>query len=116
MMLDLYTNIKKMRISLGMTQSELAKKLGYADKSMIAKIEKGLVDRPQSKIFSFAAVLGTTASELMGSIEDEAEINAYVLAQIAVDEELMTYVRKLCELTETGKQKVYGYIDSLTNK
>ena len=31
-------NIKKLRLGVGMTQAELAKKVGYADKSMIAKI------------------------------------------------------------------------------
>ena len=49
-----------------MTQTDLALKMGYADKSMIAKIEKGNVDLPQSKILAFANVLETTPSELMG--------------------------------------------------
>lgn len=62
----LYKNIKERRIQLGLTQSELANKLGYADKSAIAKIEKGLVDLPQSKIKAFADVLETTPAELMG--------------------------------------------------
>ena len=43
-MLQIYSNIKTRRKQLGYTQTELAKKLGYADKSMIAKIEKGQVD------------------------------------------------------------------------
>lgn len=65
-MLQLYKNIKKQRQLLNMTQSELAKKLGYADKSMIAKIEKGIVDLTQSKILAFADALETTPEELMG--------------------------------------------------
>lgn len=65
-MSDLYKNIKNRRIELGMTQTQLAKELGYADKSMIAKIEKGIVDLPQSKILGFAEVLGITPSALMG--------------------------------------------------
>ena len=39
-MLQLYKNIKKRRLELQLTQTDLATKLGYADKSMIAKIEK----------------------------------------------------------------------------
>lgn len=66
MMIQLYNNIKKRRIELGMTQSELASKLGYADKSMIAKIEKGSIDLPQSKIMAFADALLISASDLMG--------------------------------------------------
>lgn len=65
-MLELYKNIKRRRQQLKMTQTDLALKMGYADKSMIAKIEKGNVDLPQSKILAFANVLETTPGELMG--------------------------------------------------
>ena len=65
-MLELYKNIKTRRQQLKMTQTDLALKMGYADKSMIAKIEKGNVDLPQSKILAFANVLETTPGELMG--------------------------------------------------
>lgn len=64
-MLELYKNIKRRRQQLKMTQTDLALKMGYADKSMIAKIEKGNVDLPQSKILAFANVLETTPGELM---------------------------------------------------
>ncbi|MBE5035527.1 LexA family protein [Gallibacter intestinalis] len=65
-MLQLYANIKNRRIELGMTQSDLANKLGYADKSMIAKIESGKVDLSQSKIVAFADALNIKPSDLMG--------------------------------------------------
>lgn len=63
---ELYTNIRNRRIRLGMTQTELAEKVGYSGKSMIAKIESGTVDLSRSKIFEFAEALNTTASALMG--------------------------------------------------
>lgn len=59
-------NIKNRRIELGMTQEELAEKLGYTSKSSIAKIETGKNDVTQSKIVAFAKVLQTTPSYLMG--------------------------------------------------
>lgn len=62
----LYINIKARRNELQLTQTDLAKKLGYADKSMIAKIEAGSVDLSQSKILAFAEALNTTPSWLMG--------------------------------------------------
>ena len=65
-MLELYNNIKKRRLELGMTQAELGAKAGYSDNSMIAKIEKGKVNLPQSKIEEFAKALHTTAPKLMG--------------------------------------------------
>lgn len=65
-MLELYKNIKKYRIESKLTQQELAEKAGYKDKSMIAKIEKGLVDLPQSKIITFADILEVEPRDLMG--------------------------------------------------
>lgn len=83
-MLQLYKNIKARRNELNMTQIDLAEKLGYADKSMISKIEKGLVDLPQSKILAFAEVLKVTPGELMGldgtenqSARKGVQINVY---------------------------------------
>ena len=72
-MQKLYINIKSRRIELGLTQDELAKKMGYADKSMIAKIEAGIIDLPQSKIEAFAQALKTSPSWLMGWDEEENE-------------------------------------------
>ena len=65
-MLDLYKNIKKYRTEQNITQQQLALKAGYKDKSMIAKIEKGLIDLPQSKIIAFADIFGIEPGELMG--------------------------------------------------
>lgn len=59
-------NIMERRKALGMTQEELAKKMGYKSKSTINKIENGTNDIPQSKIAKFAGVLETTPAYLMG--------------------------------------------------
>lgn len=81
-MISLYKNIKKRRTELGMTQDELAKKLGYmSGKSMIAKIEAGKVDLPQSKIVEFANALHTTPGDLLGSIEEDSFVNEEELAR-----------------------------------
>ena len=66
-------NIMAMRKRLGLTQEELAKKMGYKSKSTINKIEMGINDIPQSKIVKFAEVLGTTPAFLMGWKEQEEE-------------------------------------------
>ena len=59
-------NICQIRKRLGMTQEELAIKMGYKSKSTINKIELGINDIPQNKILKFAEVLGTTPAYLMG--------------------------------------------------
>lgn len=58
--------IKKLRTELKLSQTELALKVGYTDKSAIAKIEAGKVDLPQSKIVAFAKVLNVTPCYLFG--------------------------------------------------
>lgn len=65
-MLQLYKNIKQRRLELGLSQTELAKLVGYADKGMISRIENGKVDLPQSQIEKFAIALQTSPSYLMG--------------------------------------------------
>lgn len=70
-MMKLYENIKTRRIELGLSQTDLAELTGYADKSAISKIEKGLRDIPQSKLVAFAKALKTTPSDLLGSTEDD---------------------------------------------
>ena len=72
-MLQLYKNIKARRLDLGMSQTELAKKCGYTDRSSIAKVESGQVDLPQSKIKVFADALGVSMSDLMGTIDDNMD-------------------------------------------
>lgn len=67
-MLDLYKNIRKYRIEKEMSQAELAALTGYTDRSSIAKIEKGEVDLPQSKIILFAKALNVPAGTLMGDV------------------------------------------------
>lgn len=66
----LYINIKNRRLQLGMSQEELAEKMGYTSRSSIAKIEAGVNDIPQSKIEAFAKALHTTPRFLMGWEDD----------------------------------------------
>ena len=64
--MTIYDRIKLRREELGMSQQELAYKLGYKSRSTINKIELGLRDINQSKISEFAIALSTTPAYLMG--------------------------------------------------
>lgn len=64
-------NILAARKRAGLTQEELALRMGYKSKSTINKIELGINDIPQSKIIKFAEVLGTTPGALMGWVSEE---------------------------------------------
>lgn len=63
--------IKQRREQLGLSQDELAKKLGYSSRSTINKIEKEINDITQSKIVAFADALETTPAFLMGWEDEE---------------------------------------------
>ena len=67
--------IKKRREELGLSQEELADKLGYKSRSSINKIELGLSDIPFSKIPLFAKALEIEPEILMGW-EDKKEENS----------------------------------------
>lgn len=68
--MELYQRIKKRREELGLSQEELAKKMGYKSRSSINKIEMGENDIPQSKIIHFARALNTSPAYLMGWTEE----------------------------------------------
>lgn len=80
-MLQLYKNIKKERLRLKFTQSDLAEKLGYADKSMIAKIEAGKIDLPQSKILAFAEALNIDPGDLMGWDSEKSNVEPVLIGK-----------------------------------
>lgn len=59
-------NIRKRRIELGMTQEDLAKKVGYRSKTTINKIEKGVNDIPLQKVIVIAKALDIHPVQLVG--------------------------------------------------
>ena len=62
--------ILQRRIELNMSQEELALKIGYKDRSSIAKIESGERDIRQRKVIDLANALDTTPQWLMGYEEN----------------------------------------------
>ena len=68
--METHENIKFLRERMGLSQESLAEKVGYKDRSSIAKIEAGSVDLSQSKIAAFAKALNVTPAQLMGISDD----------------------------------------------
>lgn len=58
--------IRSRRKELKMSQEELASLVGYTDRSIISRIEKGLVDLTESKIMAIAKALEITPEVLVG--------------------------------------------------
>lgn len=80
-MLETYKNIKKLRLERGWTQGELAKRTGYADKSVISRIENGKVDLTTRQVRIFAEAFGVTASELMGDDGVSHKTTVFTISQ-----------------------------------
>lgn len=93
-MSEIYQRIRQRRLELGLSQDELAKKLGYKSRSSINKIESGENDIPQSKISAFAKALNTTSSFLMGWDDNPEDQLA-----IITDSELKKEIENLLEIT-----------------
>ena len=65
-MSDLSTRVRLRREQLGLSQEELARRMGYRSRSSITKLEKGINDLPQSKVEELAQALETTPAALLG--------------------------------------------------
>lgn len=114
-MLELYKNIKRLRMERKMTQDELARRAGYTDRSSIAKIERGMVDLSQSKIKQFADIFGVTQSSLMGW-EQEPEELADITAQVLLNPDTLSMVEQYLQLSDSDQYAVRLMIASLTDK
>jgi len=68
------TVIKNRREELGLSQTELAQRVGYQDKSTIAKIESGQRGFPVNKVKAFAKALQLQPVDLIGQDEDLADL------------------------------------------
>ena len=61
--------IKQVREALGITQAELARRMGYSARSTINRIENGSQAFPMKKLDKFAQVLDVTPAFLAGFTE-----------------------------------------------
>lgn len=66
-------NIKQRRMELGLSQQELADKLGYKTRSTITKIEAGENRVPENKLPRFAKALDTSVEFLKTGVNREIE-------------------------------------------
>lgn len=77
-MLKAYQKIRQLRIERGWSQRELAEKVGYADKSMISRIENGKIDLKLPQLEEFARAFGIPSSDLIGKVGEEEDASYYI--------------------------------------
>jgi len=98
--------IRDRRLELGMTQEELAHKLGYKSKSTINKIEIGVNGISQSKIKDFAAALDCSPYMFIEGVEHNP----------IPSDAVRTYAEKLAKLSPEAQDNAMQYIDYLSSK
>lgn len=100
-MSDIGERIRTQRKNIGMTQQELADKLGYKSRTSINKIELDGYGLPQSKIKAIANALDTTVDYIMGwdkqENEDDMSMVLRVMRNKKLRERLVSYARFLEE-------------------
>ncbi|MEY8536236.1 helix-turn-helix transcriptional regulator [Blautia pseudococcoides] len=112
-MTDIGKRIRYKREELGLTQEELAKMLGYRNKSTIAKIENGTNDIIQSKVVEFASVLHTTVAYLMGWEESHSYDNDFVISDF--EKQIILEYRKADDISKAMVLRALS-IDEIKNE
>ena len=101
--------IRARREELGMSQEELALKLGYKNRSSINKIEKSAQKLTQTKIMAVAKALETTPEYIMGWGEEETAPNDYHTE----DERLSFIIDVFSKSNENEKALILQYFELL---
>lgn len=116
--------IESRRRELNITQSELAKKVGYSSHSTIAKAEAGLIDLSQTKITEIAEVLNCSPAYLMGVSpypnETETNSNAQERGAIVIPEKYkdvaVAFHGGVDNLTQEDIDDIVRFIEFLKTK
>ena len=117
--LNIGKNILSARKRLGITQEELAARVGYKTKSAINKIELGVRDLPQKKIAAFAEALDMTPGQLMGWDEKPAEdlqAMGALAAEVIMDPDAMEMAADYMSLSQSDRATVRALVASLAAK
>ena len=98
--------IRERRVSLGISQADLAKRMGYSSKSAVSRTENAGNNIGQKRVKAFAEALDTSPEALMGwSIKEEPVL-------LALDESFQKYLA----LPDEAKKRVDSLIELLYKK
>lgn len=111
-MMTIGERIKERRMDLGLSQDELAKRVGYKSRSSINKIETSR-SLPASKITLMARALDTTESSLMGWDEPPLDAKIRKPVQCAEKQELFDMVE---DMDDKFAQRILEYAKFITSQ
>lgn len=97
--------IKYRRKELGISQDELAKRVGYKYRSSIQRIEAGTMDFPHSKLSAFASALATSEEWLISDENPGTELGSYKTNKEYLESVDPTLISYLDELSNPSSKK-----------
>lgn len=103
--------IKLRRNELGLSQSELALKMGYSDKTGVSKAETCGDNITTTKIARFAEALDCSFNFLMGWEDNLNEETGAKLADYLEDVELFSYIERIKQASPETRNKILSMID-----
>lgn len=109
--------IKERRLELGLSQDELARRLGLKgtySRSTISKLERLGNNITTDRIREVAKALECTPAYLMGWETATPETKADAAVEIISNPELLHYVEKLLALDDAARNQIYSLIDLLS--
>jgi transcriptional regulator with XRE-family HTH domain len=106
--------VRQRRIQLGLSQEELAKRLGYSSRSTINKIENGTNDVVQTKVVDFAKALDTTVAYLMAWDDTSPAFKSQLVPDINDTECIV--IKALRDSDKLTKQLVLRILNIDVNK
>lgn len=99
--------IRRKREELGISQTELAEKIGVP-KQNLYKYEKNIVTNiPSNKIEEIANILNVSESYLMGWDKNLNKKNSDLIPDILSDSDLIEHIKKLMCLNNEHRQTIY---------
>lgn len=119
-MVSVGEKIRQRRIYLGMTQEELAHKVGYKSRTSINTIELKR-DMPMKKLKPIADALEISVFDLMGWEEKKDQgkysyVNSAAMADILLDPDSQELVAEINTLRKEEKKELLNYAQFLKKK
>lgn len=112
--------IRERRIELGMTQEELANKMGFKSKTTVTKVENNINDVNQKRIVEYAKALNTTPAYLMGWEDDDNQDQLEIMVEQITGEHktrpIDRILPRLLELNEKEVEIIENLLDLFVTK
>ena len=110
--------IRKRRLELNLTQDDLAKRVGYASRSSINKLEMARI-LPSRKILLMAQALDCTPGYLMGWEDEQVDIATEFEKYFQDSEQtsrLIAYLDAFAKLSKESQDNVIDYMNYQAKK